>query len=260
MKIDPRFVRRRARVKEEGARRFYRRSLILIGVLAMVSGAIWLSQSPAFSVASIEVDGQTRADVDAALAEAEVYLGRPLILVNTGRVESILENDPWVRAAEVRRRLPDKVSIDITERRPVAAMKAGERYVVVTDDGRGMRHSDEPVPGLAVVDVSHELTPGQFLTAPRPKGILAFINQLSAGLAQRTRLWLSGSELWASVDGHAVRLGSAIDGGHKALTVSALIESGEVTAGDVIDVVAPARPALYPRPLVEAQSQPIDDG
>lgn len=260
MKIDPRFVRRRQRVREDGARRFFRRSLGLVGGLAIALGAVWLSQSSLFSIDSIEVAGHTRANLERALADADVYLGRPLILVQTGRVEEILEADPWVREAEISRHIPNRISIELIERAPVAAVRVGERYVVVADDGRAMRHSDEPVVGMAVVEIPHEVQPGQFVAGRAGKGILAFVNQLAADLAARTRVWNSAGELWASVDGHTVRLGSALDGAHKALTVNALIESGEVTAGDVIDVVAPSRPALYPRPLVEAETPPIDGG
>jgi hypothetical protein len=256
MTMHPRFRRRRTTVREHRARRFFRRSLILAAGLAVGAGTVWLAQSDLFSVNEIEINGVTRADLSPALLQADVYEGRPLILVQTDKVEEAAVRDPWVQEVSVRRVFPDKVVIDVVERFPLLTAMAGSQWAVLANDGRIMSVLDEPLVSLPQVELPVGRVPvGVFVDDSEIAGVMDFVAHLPLSLRQ-LRVWTSGGELWASLGGHDVRLGSAADGGHKALTVTGLIEAGTLRAGDVIDVVAPARPAV--RPAVTPTVTPTD--
>ena len=135
VRVHPRIMRRRAQVREFGARSQLRRLLRLLVVVALAAALLWFAQSPVFSVAEVSISGSVEADVDQILAGAEVYVGRPLILIRTGRVEDALEADLWIKSAEVHRRFPNRVEVEIVERVEEAMREPGMIYHAIGDDG-----------------------------------------------------------------------------------------------------------------------------
>ncbi len=82
----------------------------------------------------IRFHGLSRIHPDELLAILPVQRGDHLLLVDPEAVEAALLRDPWVARAEVRRRLPPALDVDVTERRAVALVDLGGLYLV---DERG---------------------------------------------------------------------------------------------------------------------------
>lgn len=241
----PRFIRRRSTVREHTARRHLRRALWVLGALLLAWAIAWIAQSPLFSVRSIEVTGQVRADVTAALATSDVYEGRPLILIRSGEVAAALEADPWIKEATVRRGFPDHVAVRVIERYEVAVVKSEAAWSTVSDDGRIMRSVGRPPGHLAIinpelgvagsggVDVSEALAP-----------VVEFVQALPGPLIAETVVGKTGGELVATVAGHRVRLGTATNMAAKASALVAVLDDERLAPGAVIDLIAPLRPAV----------------
>src|SRR4029077_10827494 len=83
-----------------------------------------------FRIASIEVKGNR------FLAEGEVRemlgpaMGGNLISEDLEGLRANLAASPWVGGAIVRRQLPDTLTVDITERFPIALAEADQLYVM----------------------------------------------------------------------------------------------------------------------------------
>lgn len=108
-------------------------ALALLGVL----GALGWRHAVAgdlLRVKGIRFHGLSRTKPDELLALLPVKRGDHLLLVDPGVVEAALLRDPWVARAEVRRRFPPALDVDLTERRAVALVELGGLYLV---DGRG---------------------------------------------------------------------------------------------------------------------------
>lgn len=82
-----------------------------------------LAKSGALSVKKIEVAGCVRALEPDVLAYAGVKLGDAMMALDLDDIAMSLRRHPWVAQATVKRRMPDKVTIEIVEHEP--AMIAG---------------------------------------------------------------------------------------------------------------------------------------
>lgn len=241
-RVDPRLAERRRTVAESHARKRLRRvfwALVVVSFVAMVG---WVAQSPWFSIAHIAVSGVEGSDTYRILESAGIAEGTPLVAVSPGRIEALLSEDPWVIEATVRRVLPDAIEVAVTERVPFAWVAAGAGWAVVAQDSTVLR-TDQELGGPSLVVEVPAIDPGARFDDPRVTGGLMFL----AGLPEETRNQASLSEkdgeLWAIVAGMVVRLGLPTEMPAKAAALLAILDEG-VSAGSVINLVAPTRPAV----------------
>jgi cell division protein FtsQ len=88
----------------------------------------------AFRVKEIRFHGLSRVHPEELLGILPVRRGDHLLLVDPEVAEAALLRHPWVARAEVRRRLPPALDVDVVERRAVALVDMGGLYLV---DPRG---------------------------------------------------------------------------------------------------------------------------
>lgn len=73
-----------------------------------------------FSVSDVLVEGRVNADADVIKALLAVKKGDPIFAVDVGAAQAKMERIPWVKSAQVERRLPGTLYIGLTEREPLA--------------------------------------------------------------------------------------------------------------------------------------------
>jgi cell division protein FtsQ len=104
-------------------------------------GYRWLTGSPRFAVAAIEVHGapgRAQEEIERLVAPA---LGENLFRLSLGSIERRLRAESWLADATVRRSLPNRLVVDVAPRRPVAVVELGGLYLV-DRDGRAFRRAD----------------------------------------------------------------------------------------------------------------------
>lgn len=84
-----------------------------------------LAQCGTFAVKNIEVAGTVRSLEPDVLAYAGVKLGDPMLALDLDDIAMSLRRHPWVDSATVKRRLPDKVTIEIIEHDPSIVVALG---------------------------------------------------------------------------------------------------------------------------------------
>ncbi len=94
--------------------------LALLGSLSfgLLYGYRWMTANPFFTIREINVSGISRLSYGDVLATCDVSVGSNALDVSVAKLERQLAQNPWVAAASVRRDLPDKLFITITERQP----------------------------------------------------------------------------------------------------------------------------------------------
>jgi len=139
--------------------------LLLTGVL--VIGAAWLaareSSDPRFALRLVSVSGNVRAKAADIIAAAALPRGENIWLIDVRAARARVEALPWVRSASIRRSWPNRLSIVVTERVPVARIRlpsapedpaAGGEYALVDVAGRVLEVGPEPLDQrLPIVDV-----------------------------------------------------------------------------------------------------------
>lgn len=129
--------------------------LVGLGVLAWVSG--WadrqvaavessltaLSVESGFRVEEVLVTGRQASDPVALLAALGADRGDPILAIDLRQSREDILALPWVREAAVRRRLPDTILIQISEREPLAIWQRETRLHLIDQEGTVV-----PVPNL----------------------------------------------------------------------------------------------------------------
>ena len=120
-----------------GLRAVFPTLLALIIVLGLGIGAVegWrrISQSPYLRVRAIDVHGTHRATSAEIIAYTGVKLGQPILACDLDAMALNLRRHPWVRTASVRRRLPDRLVVEVAEHTPTMLVSLGDLYIADED-------------------------------------------------------------------------------------------------------------------------------
>jgi len=146
---EPRYLRRQKPV-EIRRRKFgrsnwsaYRRWLlagagVLAGSCMAYGGVRFFLFSPRVALASedqIEVTGTRYVARTSITEKFESDFGKSVLQVPLEARRAALEAIPWVAQATVERALPNQLRVEITERTPVAYLRAGNQLALVDEDG-----------------------------------------------------------------------------------------------------------------------------
>ncbi|HUR80456.1 MAG TPA: FtsQ-type POTRA domain-containing protein [Thermoanaerobaculia bacterium] len=105
----------------------------------LILGGLWAwrhtQSDPSFAVRTIEIDGAVHTPPAALQQATQRYTGLNLFQIDIARVQHDLRGLGWVRRIDIEKKLPDTLRIKITERKPVAIARAGERLLYVDDEG-----------------------------------------------------------------------------------------------------------------------------
>lgn len=161
---DPRLRARRIAVRRAESRRRIKWVVgAVVVVLIGVAGLVLLA-SPLFSIQTVQVEGAVYTD-PARLAEVVDGLeGEPILTADLDGAERRLEEIPWVREARIAMHFPDRVSIQIAERSPIAHYRGADGLHRVIDvDGRVL-DAIEGVPAdyLPIDGSGPNVPPGEF--------------------------------------------------------------------------------------------------
>lgn len=108
-------------------------ALVLVGSPAAL--AAWVLTSPDFTLRDVAVRGTERVPAAWVRSELQPFAGRSLVELPRERAEALLETHPWIRRAEVRKRLPDRLEVEIEERLPAALLSRDGELSFLDRDG-----------------------------------------------------------------------------------------------------------------------------
>jgi cell division protein FtsQ len=212
------------RARRRGRGRRARRVLRTLGVVVVValglSGAVaatrWLLTSPRFAVRVIDVDGTSRVSADRVRSAAAIEPGANLWRLDPVAVATRVAALPEIRRAEVIRRLPNRVTIVVDERRPFTLVH-GARFHWLDEEGRVLDEVPRAVaPAVPLVSGLSDAEVSAMRTQPsaRAREALALIRMLlrtgSALAAEISEIDVSRGDgpVLYTVDGVEVRLGT----------------------------------------------------
>jgi cell division protein FtsQ len=151
-----------ARLRRNQRRVNVQRTLVVLRNIALVcavaGGAVWAwqhTQSDArFAVQTIEVVGVVHTPREALDVATARYKGLNLFKIDIDRVQRDLGGLGWVSRIDIEKKLPDTLRIKITERKPVALVRTGEKLLYVDEQGVGFaelspRVGDDDLPVIS---------------------------------------------------------------------------------------------------------------
>ena len=210
--------------RRERRRRYLRPLLALLVAAGLVAVAAWVALgSSMFALRTVTVDGVARVTTTQVLDRAALEQGRSLVLIDPAAVAARIEKLPPVAKVNVTRKWPHGIVIDVTERRPVAAVASGSGWQLVDINGVAFATVGSPPPGLIPVRVGAAMTAdgaGDVRSALRvyrvlPKTLRAQVVQLQATSPQSVTFQLD--------NGREVVWGSPTDNARKLAVLRALL-------------------------------------
>jgi cell division protein FtsQ len=108
-------------------------ALILI-VLALSGMYIFISHSSRFCLTRIDIQGNHKASEKEILKMAGVGLGNNIFRIHLGKIEDRIREDRRIREVWVKRKLPDRLLIEVEEKKPVLWMNLPEGLCGLSGD------------------------------------------------------------------------------------------------------------------------------
>ena len=257
--IDPRIRERRIAVRRDEGRRRLR--LLVIGGSVVAVGLLgWLAtRSPLLDVDTIRVVGSRHTTAAAVTRATGVHHGDAMLDIDDGAVAARVRALPWVDTATVRREWPGTVTVDVTERRAIAAARGPSRsatqetWLLVDADGRLLARQSHAQEGLPAIEGGpFGDTPGATIDATG-KGALAVARAIGPDRVPRIpvvavvdgdqlELRLAGDKPGTS--GGVVRFGPPDQIREKLLAVFTVLDHVDLRDLAVLDVRVPSAPVI----------------
>lgn len=137
--VDPRLRARRREVRRSLGRRRRRIAIVIGVVVVLVATAVALVATPLVPVRHVDLDGAAYTwyfDAERLQGVVDDVDGSAFLTVDTDAIRDRVEASPWVRRARVQRRFPDRVTIEIEERVPIAWYQGPDlRHRILDADG-----------------------------------------------------------------------------------------------------------------------------
>lgn len=147
-------------------------------------GYRWLTHAEMFSIAGVDVKGVRSMSDEDIRDVATMFTGQNVFRVDLGAATRRVTADPWVRDVRIERRLPNRISIFVTERVPVAVLYASNGKYLIDGEGvvmvplRGGREDAPPLPVIALRD--RRAVPREQMAAGAVKEALELLQELAA--------------------------------------------------------------------------------
>lgn len=130
-------------IKKRKRRRKRRRNILLLLLLATAAVCFCLF-APFFNLTEIAVSGNEKVAVDAIISHSLVAEGTNIFRINTKNAEAGIRQLPYVDTVRVKRKLPSKLQITVTESVPKYLAAFGEQYLLLDHAGKVLELLDDP--------------------------------------------------------------------------------------------------------------------
>lgn len=178
------------RVSGQRARRRERfprlaRLLLLFGLLLVLTGigaGVWEGYRavvglPYFRIAEIQVEGNLQVAKEEIIAALKLAPGTSILEVDLPALAGRVLENPWIKEASIRRRLPLSLTVRVVERMPEAIFIADRRYLLSAD-------------GVILTDVEEDELPTlPTLRAASPRHVVIGERILSSEMVQGLSVW-----------------------------------------------------------------------
>ena len=127
------------RLKRKKRRRRRNRILLLILMLGIGIGILF---TPLFNLSGVVVAGNERLTPEEIIKTGGFIYGKNIFTVNLKEVGEKISKIPYVETLYIKRRLPDKITVELTECVPMAYVPAAGGYVVIDKTGKALETSE----------------------------------------------------------------------------------------------------------------------
>lgn len=105
-------------------------------ILAMIIGAgIYALLSPIFNIKNISVLGNTKISADEIISLSEVQLEQNMFQYQKSDIIKNIKKNAYIDMVKINRKIPDKIEIVVTERKPSFLLQFANAYAYISNQG-----------------------------------------------------------------------------------------------------------------------------
>lgn len=120
--------------------------------VAATAWVVFSGAGSAFSLRQVNFTGGNHLTDEELMAVSGLKKGENLLILSSKNIHVKMLGSPWVRAVSVRKELPDRLQIAVTETEPFALLDMKGRLFIVDEKGKMLEElKDSPVPFLPVI-------------------------------------------------------------------------------------------------------------
>ena len=135
--------------------------ILLLGILIA-----YLITSPIFNISEVEVLGNNKITSDTYLSLSKITLGNNIFNLSKKEIIQNIKENPYVDTVQVKRKLPNKIEITVTERNATYMLKILNSYAYINNQGYILESNREIVNTPVITGFStsqEEIVPGNRL-------------------------------------------------------------------------------------------------
>lgn len=170
------------------------RRIVALCVLCVVIVLCVCLFTPVFGITEISVSGNLNVAAADIIGTSGIEKGENIFRINTKKAERLLEEISYVADAEVKRKFPAKVVIEITESKADVIYDMPTEFIVTTIEGRVLQKT---------VDVTEILAPvvkGIAVSKAEPAGFIETENPQVTGVNLEYIKCFYDSNYWSEID------------------------------------------------------------
>jgi cell division protein FtsQ len=230
---------------------------VVVGACALVGGWFWLRDASVVQVRDVTVTGLSSSEApqirDALRAAA---LDMTTLHLREDQLRAAVAEYPSVAGLSADAKFPHKLTVQVRERTPVAAIDSGGGRVAASGDGRVLR-------GLKVADLPtlrvHNPPAGELVTDRRTLGALGVAGAAPRELRGRiVRLWSGERGLTIDLrNGPDLVFGSGSDAARKWIAAVRVLADPSSKGATYLDLRVPERVAAGGLGPIEPEATPV---
>lgn len=137
---------------ERKKRRRKKRVLTVLLMFAISCGVAFLLKAPYFMVEKVTVSGQLEIPKGFVEESARALFGENIFLMKTQTITEHLKKHPYFSSAEIKRVLPNGISIKVKEHTAKVNYYSNGVYSLLTEQGQLLDVGANPIEGVTLID------------------------------------------------------------------------------------------------------------
>lgn len=132
------------------AKKVNKKAIIIKGLLkwtillcALGASIIMFMMSPLFDLAEIQVINNNKISSDTIISLSEISIGDNLYKINKRKTENKIKQNAYIENVKIERKLPNKISITVKERKTTYMLEYANSYVYINNQGYILEISEE---------------------------------------------------------------------------------------------------------------------
>ena len=222
-----------------------KRIVKIVILLGLITGAIvFATCSPIFNITDIEVLNNNRVSSDTVISLSGINTNENIFRFISTKVSNSIKQNAYIEEVKIRRVLPNKVQIEVTERKPKFSIPVLGEFAYMSTQGYILEITQNElnlpiIYGLQTAEES--ITVGNRITdadLTSLEMILRIMNAMKdSGLAERvTSIDISNKNdysIYMQEDRKTIHLGDGSNLSNKMLYVMAILEEEKDVAGEI---------------------------